>query len=115
MKLIVDLSPLHSGWLRHCAEEYCHRSDVLASPCEEWGLIAPLVVVDAAINVASPVPGCSAITLARMFLLEGGPEVHQLLAVLVDLGLELKELLELSPPRPHGGGHRGPLLWGPHG
>jgi DNA-binding phage protein len=57
-------------------------------------LIAPLIVVDAAIDVTSPAPGCSVVTLARALLLEGGPEVHCLLVVLVDLGLELTELLE---------------------
>jgi hypothetical protein len=75
----------------------------------------PVIVVDAVINIASPVPGCSAINPARVLLLEGGPKVHQLLEVLVDLGLELTELLELSPSRPLGGRHRGPLPWGPVG
>jgi hypothetical protein len=48
-------------------------------------------------------------------LFKGGSEVHQLLAVLVNLGLELMELFKLGSVRPHGGGHRGPLLWGPYG
>jgi hypothetical protein len=67
------------------------------------------------IDVVSPMPGCSTITPARVLLLEGGPEVHQLLAVLIDLGLELVELLKLGPPRPLGGRHCGPLSWGPCG
>jgi hypothetical protein len=79
------------------------------------GADCPLVVVNAVIDVASPVPGCSVITPAKMPLLEGGPEVHQLLVVLIDLGLELMELLELGPLRPHRGGHCGPLSWGPCG
>jgi hypothetical protein len=115
VKLVADLSPLRGGWLQHCPEEYCCHSDVLASPGEEWGLIAPLVVVDAVINIVSLVLGCSAINPARVLLLEGGPKLHQLLAVLIDLGLELAELLELSPSRPLGGRHRGPLPWGPMG
>jgi hypothetical protein len=40
-KLVVDLLPLHSGWLWHHLEEYFHRSDILASPFKEWGLITP--------------------------------------------------------------------------
>jgi hypothetical protein len=78
-------------------------------------LIAPLVVVDMAIDIASPAPGCSAITPARVLLLKGGSEVHQLLVILINLGLELAELLELGPPRPLGGRHHGPLSWGPRG
>jgi hypothetical protein len=79
------------------------------------GIDHPLVIVNAAINVASPAPGCSAITPARALLLEGGPEMHQLLAVLVDLGLKFVELLELSPSRLLRGRHRGPPSWGPRG
>jgi hypothetical protein len=114
-KFVVDLSPFRSGWLWHCSEEYCHRGDVLASPSEEWGLIGPFVVVDAAIDVASPVSGCSTVTPDRVLLVEGGTEVHQLLVVLVDLGLELVELLEFGLLRPHGSRHRGPLSRGPRG
>jgi hypothetical protein len=78
-------------------------------------LIAPLVVVDAAIDIASPTLGYSTITPTRALLLEGGPEVHQLLVVLVDLGLELVKLLKLGPPRPLGGRHHGLPLRGPRG
>jgi DNA-binding phage protein len=92
-----------------------HCSDVLTSPDKGWRLIAPLVVVDAPIDIASLTPGCSAVTLARALLLKGGPEVHHLLAVLVDLGLEFTELLELYWPRPLGGRHRGPPCGGPVG
>jgi hypothetical protein len=61
-------------------------------------LFAPLIIVDASIDIA----GYSVVSLARVLLLEGGPEVHQLLAVLVDLSLEFAKLLELGPPRPLG-------------
>jgi hypothetical protein len=85
-KLVADLSPLRNGWHWHRLEEYCRHSDILASPSEDKGLIAPLIILDAAIDVTTPALGCSAVTLARALLLEGGLEVHQLLAVLVDLG-----------------------------
>jgi hypothetical protein len=57
------------------------------------GVVRPLVVNNATIDVVSLVPVCSTITLAKALLLEGGPEVHQPLAVLVDHGLKLAELL----------------------
>jgi hypothetical protein len=60
------------------------------------------------IDITSFVSGYSAVTSARALLLEGSPEVHQLLAVLVDLSLEFVELLKLGPLRPLGGKHRGP-------
>jgi hypothetical protein len=72
------------------------------------GLIVLFIVVDAVINITSPTPCCSAVTLARALLIEGGPKVYLLLAVLIDLSLEFTELLELGPPRPLGGRHRGP-------
>jgi hypothetical protein len=78
-------------------------------------LFAPLVIVDATIDIASPALGYSTVSPTKALLLEGGPEVHQLLAVLIDLGLEFAELLELGPPRPLGGGQRGPPLRGPRG
>jgi hypothetical protein len=75
----------------------------------------PHIIVDVAIDVASPALGCSAVTPARALLLEGGPKVHQLLEVLIDLGLELIELLKLGSLRPLRGRHHGPLSWGPRG
>jgi hypothetical protein len=78
-------------------------------------LITLLIVIDVTIDITSPTPGCSAVTLARALLLEGGPKVHQLLVVLIDLDLELTGLLELGSLRPLGGRHRGPLSWGPGG
>jgi hypothetical protein len=79
------------------------------------GADCPLVIVNAVIDITSPVPGYSAITPARTPLLKGGPEGHQLLAVLVNLGLKLTELFKLGPLRPHGGEHCGPLSLGPRG
>jgi hypothetical protein len=75
----------------------------------------PLVIVDAVIDIASPILDCSAITPARTFLLEGGPKVHQLLAILIDLGLELMKLLKLGLPRTHRSRHCGLHSWGSRG
>ena len=60
---------------------------------EDRGLIAPLVVVDAVVDVMSPSPGCSANAATSLFLLEGGSELLQQESVLLDLGLKLTELL----------------------
>jgi hypothetical protein len=70
------------------------------------GLITPFVVLDAAVDVTSPVPGCSTIPAARTPLFKGGPEVYQLSAILVDLGFEFAEFFKLGLVSPHGSGHR---------
>ena len=56
-------------------------------------MLAPFVVVDAVVDVASPPPGYSAITATPLLLLEGVSELLQKESVLLDLGLELTELL----------------------
>jgi hypothetical protein len=70
-KLVADLSPLRGGRLWHRPEEYGRRSDVLACPCEEWGLVTPLDIVNTAIDVVSPVPGYSAIPPSQNALVQG--------------------------------------------
>jgi hypothetical protein len=57
MKLIADLSPLHSGWRWHCPEEDCHCSDILTSTGEGRRLFAPLIVVDVTVDIMGPAPG----------------------------------------------------------
>ena len=56
-------------------------------------MLAPFVVVDAVVNVVSPLLGYSAITVTPLLLLEGVSELLQKESVLLDLGLELMELL----------------------
>jgi hypothetical protein len=56
-------------------------------------LFAPFIVVDAVVDVASPPPGCSAITVTLLLLLESASELLQRESVLIDLGLKLTELL----------------------
>ena len=56
-------------------------------------MLAPFVVVDAAVDVASPPPGCSANTVTPLLSLESASELLQKESVLFDLGLKLTELL----------------------
>ena len=56
-------------------------------------MLAPFVVVDAVVDVASPPPGCSALTVTPLLSLESVSELLQKESVLFDLGLKLSELL----------------------
>ena len=60
---------------------------------EDRGLLIPFVVVDAAVDVASPPPGCSTIIATPLLLLESVSELLQKESILFDLGLKLTELL----------------------
>ena len=89
----MDSSPLRGRGLGHRSDQYCRRSDVLASTIEDRGLLAPFIIVNAAVDVASPQPGRSAIAVPPLLLLEGGSELLQEESILLDLGLKLTELL----------------------
>ena len=67
---------------------------------EDWGLLTPFVVVDAAVHVVGP----STITATSLLLLESVAELLQQESVLVDLCLELMELLQVQASEFHGGG-----------
>ena len=56
-------------------------------------MLAPFIVVDAVVDVASPALGCSAITVTPLLSLESVSELLQKELILLDLGLELSELL----------------------
>ena len=56
-------------------------------------MLTPFVVIDAAVDVAGPPPGSSAITATSLLLLESVSELQQQESVLVDFCLELTELL----------------------
>ena len=60
---------------------------------EDRGLLAPFIVDDAVVDIASPPPGCSAITATLLLSLESVLELLQKDSVLFDLGLKLTELL----------------------
>ena len=56
-------------------------------------MLAPFVVVDAVVDVASPPLGSSAVTATLLLLLESVSELLQKESILLDLGLKLMELL----------------------
>ena len=58
-------------------------------------MLAPFVVVDAVVDVASPPPDYSAITATPLLSLESVSELMQKESVLFDLGLKLTELLQV--------------------
>jgi len=58
-------------------------------------LLAPFIVVDAVVDIVSPLPGCSAITVTLLLLLESVSELLQMELFLFDLGLKLTELLQV--------------------
>ena len=89
----MDPSPLRGRGLGHRSDQYRRRSDILASAIEDRGLLAPLIIANAAVDVVSPQPGRSAIAAPPLLLLEGGSELLQEESILLDLGLKLTELL----------------------
>ena len=56
-------------------------------------MLTPFVVVDAVVDITSPPPGCSALTVTPLLSLESVSELLQKESVLFDLGLKLTELL----------------------
>ena len=56
-------------------------------------LLAPYIVVDAVVDVASPSPGCSTITATSLLLLKSVSKLLQKESILFDLDLKLTELL----------------------
>ena len=91
----MDPSPLQGRGLEHRSEKHHRCRDVLTSAIEDWGLLTPFVVVDAAVHVVGPPPGSSTITVTSMLLLESVSELLQQESILVDFCLELTELLQV--------------------
>ena len=59
-------------------------------------MLAPFVVVDAVVDVASPPLGCSALTATPLLSLESVSELLQKESVLFNLGLKLMKLLHVK-------------------
>ena len=89
----MDPPPLHGRRLGHRADQHCRSRDVLASAIEDWGLLAPFVIVDAVMYIAGPSSGSSAFVATSLLLFERVSKLLQKELVLLDLGLELTELL----------------------
>ena len=66
----MDPPPLRGRRLGHCADQHCRSHDVLASAIEDWGLLTPLVIVDAVVHIAGPPSGSFAIAATSLLLFE---------------------------------------------
>ena len=75
-------------------------------------MLAPYVVVDAVVDIASPRPGCSNITATPLLSFESVSELLQKESVLFDLGLKLTELLQVKASKFLVGGVLVPRCWG---
>ena len=51
-------------------DQHCRSRDVLASAIEDWGLLAPFVIVDAVMYIAGPSSGSSAFATTSLLLFE---------------------------------------------
>ena len=94
-ELTADPSSLHGRGLGHCSDQHRRSRNILASVIEDWGLLTPIIIVDAVVNIAGPPPGSSAITATSLLLLESVSKLLQEELVLFDLGLKFMELLQV--------------------
>ena len=67
----MDPPPLLGRRLGHRADQHYRDRDVLAGAIEDWGLLAPfVVVVDAMMSIAGPSSGSSAFAATSLLLFE---------------------------------------------
>ena len=67
----MDPLPLRGRRLGHRADQHCRGHDVLAGAIEDWGLLAPfVVVVDAMMYMTGPLSGFSAFAATSLLLFE---------------------------------------------
>ena len=78
---------------------------------EDRGLLAPFVVVDAVVDIESPLSGRPTITATPLLSLESVSELLQKESILFDLGLKLMELLEVKTSKFLMGGVLVPRCW----
>jgi hypothetical protein len=95
LEFSLDTPPLGGGWLRHCSEQYCRCSQILADPARGWGQSCPGIVNDTALDVLGLMTRFSGECSAYPLLLDVLPELHKSPCFLVELGLHLADLLEL--------------------
>jgi hypothetical protein len=95
LEFSLDTLSLGGGWLRHCSEQYCRCSQILADPAGGQGQPRPGIVSDTALDVPGLMTRFSGQCSACPLLLDVLPELHKLSCFLVELGLHLADLLEL--------------------
>ena len=67
----MDPPPLRGRRLGHRTDQHCRGRDVLAGAIEDWGLLAPfVVVVDAMMYITGPSSGSSAFAATSLLLFE---------------------------------------------
>jgi hypothetical protein len=101
LEFSLDTLPLGGGWLRHCSEQYCRRSQILADPAGGRGQSCPSIVSDTVLDVPGLMTRFSGKYSVCPLLLDVLPELHKLSCFLVELGLHLADLLKLcvlTPP-----------------
>jgi hypothetical protein len=103
LQFSLDTPPLGGGWLRHCSEQHCRCSLILAEPARGRGQSCPSIVNDTTLDVPGLMTRFSGKCSACPLLLDVLPELHKLPCFLVDLGLHLTDLLVLCvlTPRRH--------------
>jgi hypothetical protein len=95
LEFSLDTSPLGGAWLRHCSEQHCHCSQILADPAGSRGQPCPSIVNDTTLVVPGLMTRFSGECSAYPLLLDVLSELHKLPCFLVELGLHLTDLLEL--------------------
>jgi hypothetical protein len=95
LEFSLDTPPFGGGWLRHCSEQYCRCSQILADPAGGRGQPCPGIVNDTALDVPGLMTRFFGECLACPLLLDVLPELHKLPCFLVELGLHLADLLKL--------------------
>jgi hypothetical protein len=104
MQLLVGLPPLWSRRFGLCPKEDCHGGNILARPSKERWIIAAIIVVDAAVDVASSTSSRVTIVATLELLLECHAQLRQSLLLLLKLSLKLPELSSWGCDYPTGGG-----------
>jgi len=88
-------SPLGSRWLGHRSEEECGSHHVLASRAEDWGVVTPFVLDDAAVDVPGAASSLAPVPAAGRVLDQDLAELAETYALFFEPGLHLVELLEV--------------------
>jgi hypothetical protein len=96
LEFSLDMLPLGGGSLWHCSEQHYRCSQILADPAGGRGQSCPGIANDTALVVPCLMTRFSGECSACPLLLDVLPELHKLPCFLVELGLHLADLLELS-------------------
>jgi hypothetical protein len=102
LEFSLDTPTLGGGWLRHCSEQYCRCSQILADPAGSRGQSCPGIINDTTLVISGLMTRFSGECSVCPLLLDVLLELHKLPCFLVELGLHLADLLELCvliPPQ----------------